>query len=165
MRDASPKNTERRYGWIILAGANDILGQKRCLIMHVADPSPAEPKRRPGPSELRDHLANERTFLAWVRTTIAIIALGFVVAKFGILVREVGGTHVHAMTAKAGAVVGVTLVTGGMVIAGLATGRFLHIRRDIENDVVDFSPVLDVALAAVVGLTSIVLAVYLIVTA
>jgi len=31
-----------------------------------------------------EFLANERTFLAWVRTSIAVISLGFVVAKFGL---------------------------------------------------------------------------------
>jgi putative membrane protein len=34
-----------------------------------------------------DHAANERTFLAWVRTGIAIIAFGFVVEKFNLFVR------------------------------------------------------------------------------
>ena len=33
-------------------------------------------------------MANERTYLAWVRTGITIMALGFVVAKFGIIIRE-----------------------------------------------------------------------------
>ena len=31
-------------------------------------------------------MANERTYLAWVRTGIAVMALGFVVAKFGIII-------------------------------------------------------------------------------
>ena len=35
-----------------------------------------------------DHLANERTFLAWIRTSISIIVFGFVVARFGITLRE-----------------------------------------------------------------------------
>ena len=34
-----------------------------------------------------DHFANERTFLAWVRTGIALIAFGFVVAKFAIFLQ------------------------------------------------------------------------------
>ncbi len=33
-----------------------------------------------------DHAANERTFLAWVRTGIAVIAFGFVVEKFNLFV-------------------------------------------------------------------------------
>ena len=41
--------------------------------------------REPSPNEMRDHLANVRTFLAWVRTAITIMAFGFVVAKFGLL--------------------------------------------------------------------------------
>ena len=36
----------------------------------------------------REHLANERTFLAWIRTALAIIGLGFVVVKFSLFVRE-----------------------------------------------------------------------------
>ena len=33
-------------------------------------------------------LANERTFLAWLRTSIAVMSLGFVVARFGLWLRE-----------------------------------------------------------------------------
>jgi uncharacterized membrane protein YidH (DUF202 family) len=35
-----------------------------------------------------EYLANERTFLAWIRTSIAVISLGFVSAKFGVWLRE-----------------------------------------------------------------------------
>jgi uncharacterized membrane protein YidH (DUF202 family) len=35
-----------------------------------------------------DHLANERTFLAWVRTSIGIMAFGFVVVKFTLFVKQ-----------------------------------------------------------------------------
>src|SRR5437773_9934943 len=34
-------------------------------------------------------LANERTFLAWVRTSIAVMSLGFVIARFTLWIREV----------------------------------------------------------------------------
>jgi len=37
----------------------------------------------------RVHMANERTFLAWIRTSIAIMAFGFVVEKFGLFLRQV----------------------------------------------------------------------------
>jgi putative membrane protein len=46
----------------------------------------AVPRTRIGKAS--DHLANERTFLAWIRTSISIIVFGFVVAKFGITLRE-----------------------------------------------------------------------------
>lgn len=121
--------------------------------------------RPPNPNELRDHLANERTFLAWIRTSITIIALGFVVAKFGILLREVGGTHVHPLTARAGAFVGVILVFSGIAVVFLAMLRFLGTRDDIEHATVAFSPGLDIALAAVLGIISVALAIYMVATA
>ena len=37
----------------------------------------------------REHLANERTLLAWIRTAIALMGLGFVVARFGLFLREI----------------------------------------------------------------------------
>ena len=117
-----------------------------------------------GRANLRDHLANERTFLAWVRTSVTLIALGFVVAKFGILLREIGGTNAPALTVRAGALVGVALVGGGCAVAVLAMLRFLRLRQEIERGKITFSPALDLALGAIIGVASIVLAVYIVVT-
>ena len=38
-------------------------------------------------SRVRDHLANERTFLAWVRTALGLIGIGFVLARMGVFLR------------------------------------------------------------------------------
>ena len=38
-------------------------------------------------TNIREHLANERTFLAWMRTSIGIMAFGFVVVKFALFVK------------------------------------------------------------------------------
>lgn len=127
-------------------------------MQHMADRKPVNP------TELRDHLANERTLLAWIRTAITIAGLGFVVAKFGILLREVSGTSIHTTTERAGAVVGVALVIVGILTAALATARFLQTRRDIDAGIVRFSPALDIVLAVLFAATGIVLAGYLIVT-
>ncbi len=40
--------------------------------------------------KVTDHLANQRTFLAWIRTGLATITFGFVVERFGLLLRELG---------------------------------------------------------------------------
>src|SRR5438105_3861267 len=124
-----------------------------------------QPSRPTNPNLLRDHLANERTYLAWMRTAITTIALGFVVDKFGILLREVGGKHIHELTVRAGAVVGIALVFGGSLMAVLATFKFLGIKRDVDRNVVAFSPTLDIALGVVITVVSLVLAIYLIITA
>jgi Domain of unknown function (DUF202) len=42
------------------------------------------PIKRGSVADLRDYLAEERTFLAWFRTSIALMGFGFVVAHFGI---------------------------------------------------------------------------------
>ena len=121
-------------------------------------------EERGGGGSLRDHLANERTFLAWMRTSVALVALGFVVARFGILLREIAGGHAHVFTARAGAVVGVLLVIGGASAAILATLRFLRLRRDIERGRVVPSPAIDLALGGIIALAGIVLAIYIVIT-
>jgi putative membrane protein len=57
-------------------------------------------RHREIPSENRasEHLANERTFLAWVRTTIALISLGFVLARIGPWLSESGTQAPHLIT-------------------------------------------------------------------
>ena len=39
---------------------------------------------------MADHMANERTFLAWIRTSLGIIAFGFVIERFGLFIRQMG---------------------------------------------------------------------------
>ena len=43
---------------------------------------------RSNPNVTRDHLANERTFLAWVRTGVAIVVFGFAIGRFAIAIRQ-----------------------------------------------------------------------------
>ena len=38
--------------------------------------------------DARDHLANERTFLAWVRTGVAIVVFGFAIGRFAVAIHE-----------------------------------------------------------------------------
>jgi putative membrane protein len=119
----------------------------------------------PRPNELRDHLANERTFLAWIRTGITVVALGFVAAKSDAISNAVGSRPIHTGTGTVAAVVGVVLVFAGMLIAGLGFVRFWQTRRNIDRGVVRFSAALDILLAILVGCAGILLAVYLIGTA
>lgn len=80
-----------------------------------------------------DHLANERTFLAWVRTSITIMAFGFVVARFGLLLRELAGSSGSSgVPAPISEGTGVLLVLAGSVLLVVAFVRFLTTRKDLE---------------------------------
>nr|WP_295932927.1 DUF202 domain-containing protein [uncultured Dyadobacter sp.] len=76
-----------------------------------------------------DHLANERTYLAWVRTGVGIMAFGFVVAKFSLFVTQIGlalGTGDKVPTHGYSRVIGVVLVLFGAASIMLS---FLQYRR------------------------------------
>jgi putative membrane protein len=83
----------------------------------------------------REHLANERTLLAWIRTAIALMGLGFVVARFGLFLREIsaiGGQSVQAESAYSGPI-GIVLVAAGLVAVAISTFRFFQARDQIEK--------------------------------
>jgi putative membrane protein len=83
----------------------------------------------------REHLANERTLLAWVRTSLALMGLGFVVARFGLFLRQLAAETRSA--ADPGAAIstplGVMLVAAGLLAMVLATIRFFRARAQIER--------------------------------
>jgi putative membrane protein len=117
------------------------------------------------PNATRDHLANERTFLAWVRSCIAIIALGFVVARFGLLIRELGPNAPRRTLTGLSTGFGVALVVCGAVLTILATLHYRATSVAIDQDVYHPSPRLILLLAGwLVGVGAL-LAVYLVLTA
>jgi len=83
-----------------------------------------------------DHAANERTFLAWVRTAIAIMAFGFVVEKFDLFLR-VAGLQVGAKTLPGshsflGDIAGLALIALGGAMMVFAALRFRRTAADID---------------------------------
>lgn len=124
-------------------------------------------------SKARDHLANERTFLSWVRTSIGIMAFGFVVEKFALFVKQInfflskahlaeaGPTQLSSSTQGYSSVLGVCLVALGALICLLAFIRYKTIEKEIENETYRPSTLLDIMLTLSVLSIGILLLIYL----
>src|SRR6266536_5092154 len=86
--------------------------------------------------KVTDHLANQRTFLAWVRTGLATITFGFVVERFSLLLRELGlkSTLVPIFSVHFSSVIGVGLTLLGVAIMIVELVNFLQIRRAIDKE-------------------------------
>ena len=80
-----------------------------------------------------EHLDNERTFLAWVRTTVALISLGFVIARLSpTLGAAANGSRITTKAVPAG----ITLIIFGAVVTVLAAWRYDRVNRQIEEGIV-----------------------------
>jgi putative membrane protein len=107
----------------------------------------------------RDHAANERTLLAWVRTGVALMGFGFAIARFGLFLREIaqaGQVHVRDARGIGSAWFGVVLVVLGLMTNTAATVRYAHVRRALDEG---RSAVPSPALAYVIGIGSALVAV------
>ncbi len=85
------------------------------------------------PEDPRIYFAAERTLLAWLRTAIALMGLGFVVARFGLFLRVLARDHDPLAHAGAGWV-GVSLVALGVLTAAAATGQHARYARSLPAD-------------------------------
>ncbi len=118
--------------------------------------------RPPGSQHISDHLANERTFLAWVRTSVAIIGLGFVVSRFGLYLRSLasGGAEVSPTSSRS-AVLGVVLVGLGAVTVVLALIRYFINWRAIERGSYRPARAFDLFLALFIAVAAVVMMAFL----
>src|ERR1700687_698705 len=89
-----------------------------------------------------NHAANERTFLAWIRTGLAVAAFGFFLVQLDVLVDVVGsGSPHHLLAESAGAFVaaaaryaGLAMVAIGIAIIARSGAVFERTRRAINRD-------------------------------
>jgi len=88
---------------------------------------------RPIPEAHRasEHLDNERTFLAWVRTNIALISLGFVVARLSPTLSAAGAADASRILSRTQPV-GIVLIVFGALVTVLAALRYDQVNRQIE---------------------------------
>jgi uncharacterized membrane protein YidH (DUF202 family) len=114
---------------------------------------------------LSNHLANERTFLAWVRTSIGVMAFGFVVVKFSLFIKEIGIVLQKPLTVSShgySEVMGIFLVGFGVLIGLIAFFRFRRINQQISENSYRPSTSLSTLLTVCIVLIGICLVIYLI---
>ena len=103
-------------------------------------------RRSDNENEVRDHLANERTLLSWVRTGVTLVSIGLVVERAGALV---AGSSVKVGSLNASALFGIGLAALGCLTLILGTIQFLRNRRSISEN--NFVPAAAAYVAVVVG--------------
>jgi putative membrane protein len=118
--------------------------------MDPQEPQPAS--ARPPEGSVRDHLANERTMLAWQRTALALIGLGFVVDRFAFEGRG---------DAALGTVMGILLIAGGAITAVTGAWRYTQVEHQIDQGTFGSTVGAHVILAGAITVGAFVIGLYL----
>ncbi len=120
--------------------------------------------------DVKDHLANERTFLAWIRTSIGLMAFGFVVEKFAYFIRQIGYfllkeevPHTSVLQSYS-SLFGICIVGIGALIGLFSYFQYRKTTKQIEERSYLPSPVLSATLTTLVVIVGIILVVYLLKT-
>jgi putative membrane protein len=119
-----------------------------------------------------EYLSAERTFLAWMRTSISVITLGFVVAKFGVWLRELskrlqpgagggGGTDGTGLSLP----IGVAMMAVGAILAILAVWHYHIINKAIERGEVRVNRAMVISVALSIACIAVVMIIYMLVAA
>ncbi|MDE1819022.1 MAG: DUF202 domain-containing protein [Thaumarchaeota archaeon] len=93
------------------------------------------------PDRVTEYLANERTFLAWLRTCIALMGLGFVIARFGLFLKEFSIiTKNQTMpsnlpTQSSSTLLGMSMIGLGILLIIYALVNYLKAQKSIEAGV------------------------------
>ena len=102
----------------------------------------------------RVYFAAERTLLAWQRTAIALLGLGFVVERFGLFMRMVtGGAALPPGHAQMSLIFGVSFLLVGAIVSSVSARQFTQILRELSKPEVPrghatwFGPAINYALA------------------
>jgi inner membrane protein YidH len=121
-----------------------------------------------------DHLANERTFLAWIRTNLGIMAFGFVVERFSFFIQQIEGSlgkselsepnFTHSTMQGYSSVFGISLIAIGAILCIFAFLKFKKTEKQINDDAYQSSRFLDTILALFVFFCGLFLIIYLILT-
>ena len=104
------------------------------------------------------YLAAERTFLAWIRTGLALMGVGFAIARFALFLRQLRG---DAQTGPS-VYVGVAVVVLGVLVLVVSVGQHLQLIRQLREG--SWKPVVSrtaIVVAVLLALIGTIMAVYL----
>ncbi len=81
-----------------------------------------------------DHLANERTFLAYLRTALSFIAFGFVIARFSLFAREMSiVAHITVPNRHASTLFGTMMALAGIAVGLYGATRYIAARKALMS--------------------------------
>jgi putative membrane protein len=84
------------------------------------------------PNRIRDHLANERTFLAWMRSGIALLGFGVLIVRIRLL-----RPPLAPQLPGNGWRLGLAFTLVGLLMVVLSAFHYFGVRNDIEDDTYD----------------------------
>src|SRR5215471_3814530 len=139
------------------------MAQQEEDVMKTTDGQNVPPSKQIGTSKkVSDHLANERTFLAWIRTGLATITFGFVVERFGLLLRELGFKgNTTIIPYHLSSFFGVSLTILGVIMMIVVLLEFLNNRSSIDAEHFHPSASFPIILTILASLIGTLLAIYL----
>jgi len=93
------------------------------------------PDSAKGTDDPRIYFAAERTFLAWIRTGLGLMGVGFAVSRFGLFLREMRASEIHAPVHSTGLSLysGVALVALGVGVNVIAVMQHVRTTRELRD--------------------------------
>ncbi|KDN55470.1 hypothetical protein FEM21_13530 [Flavobacterium seoulense] len=117
---------------------------------------------------VNEHLANERTFLSWIRTGIGIMVFGFVLVKFSLVVNKLPASFFQdANIPKNGFTIfiGIALVITGALMIFLSYWKYRQTYKLLQQGKYLYSTLMLTVLTVVIFIMSIIIIAYLIMAA
>jgi putative membrane protein len=105
---------------------------------------------------IQQHLANERTYLAWIRTSIAIVGIGFLITNFHFTLKD----SYRYLEDVIAIVIGVTSVILGIAVILFSTINYLNKQKQIDTQTFRSPNVLIISLSSFVIVTILIISAY-----